>query len=42
LADVRARVRETKADFGVCFDGDADRCMVIDELGEPIDCVDLI
>ena len=38
LADVRARVRETKADFGVCFDGDADRCMVIDELGEPIGC----
>jgi phosphomannomutase len=38
LADVCARVRETKADFGVCFDGDADRCMVIDELGEPIGC----
>jgi len=38
LAEVRARVRETKADFGVCFDGDADRCMVIDELGEPIGC----
>ncbi|MCE9619052.1 MAG: phosphomannomutase/phosphoglucomutase [Planctomycetes bacterium] len=38
LAEVRARVRETKADFGVCFDGDADRCMIVDELGEPVGC----
>ncbi len=38
LADVRARVVATKADFGVCFDGDADRCMVIDERGEPVGC----
>jgi len=26
------------ADFGVCFDGDADRCMVVDERGTPIGC----
>ncbi len=38
LAQVREGVRKHKADFGVCFDGDADRCMVIDEKGEPIGC----
>ncbi len=38
---VREGVRQLKADFGVCFDGDADRCMVIDETGEPVGC-DLI
>lgn len=38
LAQVRAGVKEHKADFGVCFDGDADRCMVIDERGEPVGC----
>jgi phosphomannomutase len=38
LAEVRAGVRAKKADFGVCFDGDSDRCMVIDEKGEPIGC----
>ena len=38
LAPTREGVRTLKADFGVCFDGDADRCMVIDEKGEPIGC----
>ena len=26
------------ADFGACFDGDADRCMVVDERGEIVGC----
>ena len=30
-----------KCDIGICFDGDADRCMVVDELGNIIGC-DLI
>jgi phosphomannomutase len=38
LAPTRQGVRALKADFGVCFDGDADRCMVIDERGEPVGC----
>ncbi|MEE2972335.1 MAG: phosphomannomutase/phosphoglucomutase, partial [Planctomycetota bacterium] len=38
LAQVREAVRREKADFGVCFDGDADRCMIIDEKGEPVGC----
>jgi len=31
-------VREHGADLGVCFDGDADRCMITDETGEIIGC----
>ncbi len=38
LAWVREGVVKHKADFGVCFDGDADRCMIVDERGEPIGC----
>ncbi len=33
-ADLQARVRELGADVGLAFDGDADRCFVIDERGE--------
>jgi phosphomannomutase len=33
-ADLQAKVRETGADVGLAFDGDADRCFVIDERGE--------
>lgn len=33
LVDVQARVRETGADVGLAFDGDADRCFFIDETG---------
>ncbi|WFB09150.1 phosphomannomutase/phosphoglucomutase [Streptomyces sp. LX-29] len=36
LVDLQARVRETGADIGLAFDGDADRCFVVDERGEPV------
>ncbi|MCI5778452.1 MAG: phosphomannomutase/phosphoglucomutase [Lentisphaeria bacterium] len=36
LNAIRAKVREVKADFGAAFDGDADRCGFIDDLGEII------
>lgn len=32
-----ARVRETRADVGICLDGDADRVMIIDEKGQVAD-----
>jgi phosphoglucosamine mutase len=32
-----ARVRELRADAGIALDGDADRCVMIDELGHPVD-----
>jgi len=38
LEQVREAVREGGCDLGICFDGDADRCMVIDEQAEPIGC----
>jgi phosphomannomutase len=34
LVDLQARVREAGADIGLAFDGDADRCFVVDERGE--------
>jgi len=36
LVDLQARVKEVGADIGLAFDGDADRCFVIDERGEPV------
>lgn len=36
LVDLQAAVQEHNADLGLAFDGDADRCFVIDERGEPI------
>ncbi len=38
LADVKAAVKKQKCDFGICFDGDADRLMMVDEKGKPIGC----
>ncbi|GLB65344.1 phosphomannomutase/phosphoglucomutase [Dietzia sp. NCCP-2495] len=36
LVDLQKLVRETGADIGLAFDGDADRCFVVDERGEPV------
>ena len=36
LDAIRAKVKEVNADFGAAFDGDADRCGFIDDLGEII------
>ena len=38
LRDLQARVLSEKADFGICFDGDADRLMVVDEQGKIVGC----
>jgi phosphomannomutase len=36
LVDLQAHVLATGADIGLAFDGDADRCFVVDELGRPV------
>ncbi|MFE6780088.1 phosphomannomutase/phosphoglucomutase [Streptomyces sp. NPDC057702] len=36
IVDLQAKVRESGADLGLAFDGDADRCFVVDERGEPV------
>jgi len=41
LAELKAVVRKKGADVGICFDGDADRLMMVDEDGNNITC-DLI
>lgn len=38
LDQVRDKVRSSKADVGFCFDGDADRCVVVDENADIIGC----
>ncbi|HEX4795291.1 MAG TPA: phosphomannomutase/phosphoglucomutase [Humisphaera sp.] len=38
---LKQKVAEVKPDLGVCFDGDADRCIFVDEAGQTIGC-DLI
>jgi len=38
LADLKEVVLKEKADFGVCFDGDADRLMMVDEKARNITC----
>ncbi|MGX1309614.1 phosphoglucosamine mutase [Amorphus suaedae] len=37
LGKVREKVLEVRADIGVALDGDADRLIVIDEKGQPVD-----
>lgn len=41
LAEVKLAVKKKNCDFGICFDGDADRLMMVDEKGQTISC-DLI
>ncbi|MFD5278627.1 phosphomannomutase/phosphoglucomutase [Pseudarthrobacter sp. NPDC058362] len=36
LRDLQAAVIEHGADIGLAFDGDADRCFVVDEKGDPV------
>jgi phosphomannomutase len=36
LVDLQAAVVEHGADIGLAFDGDADRCFIVDERGEPV------
>nr|MDQ3383529.1 phosphomannomutase/phosphoglucomutase [Actinomycetota bacterium] len=36
LRDLQQSVREHRADLGLAFDGDADRCFVVDQRGEPV------
>ncbi|MHC5061537.1 MAG: phosphomannomutase/phosphoglucomutase [Planctomycetota bacterium] len=38
LSELKNVVREKGADLGVCFDGDADRMMVVDEQGMNVSC----
>ena len=36
LVDLQQLVRDSGADIGLAFDGDADRCFVVDENGDPV------
>ena len=38
LSMLKAKMKEGQYDLGACFDGDADRCMFIDEKGQTIGC----
>ena len=38
LAELKEVIKAQKCDFGVCFDGDADRLMMVDERGQNIGC----
>lgn len=36
LADLMQKIKETEADFGVAFDGDADRMFLVDKFGKQV------
>jgi phosphomannomutase len=36
LVDIQAKIRDKDCDAGVAFDGDGDRAVLLDELGEPV------
>ncbi len=38
LAQVKRTVKQENCDFGLCFDGDADRMMMVDQTGKNISC----
>ncbi len=38
LEQLRDEVRRSDADLGVCFDGDADRCVLVDENADVVRC----
>jgi phosphomannomutase len=38
LSQLKNSVKRRKADAGICFDGDADRLMMVDEKGQTIGC----
>jgi phosphomannomutase len=38
LAELQEAVLQNAADFGVCFDGDADRCIFVDEQAKIVRC----
>jgi phosphomannomutase len=38
LSQIKSAVKKEGCDFGICFDGDADRLVLIDENGETISC----
>jgi phosphomannomutase len=38
LDELKKTVKKQKADFGCCFDGDADRLMMVDEKGQTVPC----
>jgi phosphomannomutase len=38
LAQVKNAVGRRKCNFGICFDGDADRLMMVDETGKTVSC----
>jgi phosphomannomutase len=38
LAELKEVIKKNNCDFGVCFDGDGDRLMLVDEKGQNIGC----
>mgnify|MGYP000623576213 CR=1 FL=1 len=38
LTQLKEKLKAVKGDLGICFDGDADRCVVVDDQGATIGC----